>query len=95
MASLPVRDSAPVATVGAVVATGAVTARVVSAETVPSAVLTCRVCRPGAVSVGMVTTRVKAPLASAAVEPSTTGSLNSSATTGLAGGKPAPVTVTL
>jgi hypothetical protein len=29
------------------------------------------------------------------VEPSTTGSLNSSATTGLSGGKPVPVTVTL
>jgi len=94
LTSLPVRDSAPGLTWGAVVATGAVTASVVSAATVASEVRTRRVCKPGVVSVGMTTTNVNAPLASVAVEPSTTGSLNSSATTGVEGGNPVPVTVT-
>ena len=94
MTSVPVLDSAPGITRGAVVAMGATTATVVSARTEPSTVRTRRVCRPGAVVAGMVTTRRKAPLASATAVPSTTGSLNSSATSGLPGGKPVPVTVT-
>ena len=44
---------------------------------------------------GTVTTIWKRPEASATVVPSCTGSLNSSATRGSPGGKPAPFTVTL
>ena len=89
--SPPVRDRVWVARN----AVGAVTSRVVSANSVPPTTCTRRVWRPGVVPRGMVATMRNRPEASAVVVPSRTGSLKRSTDSGLPAGNPPPVSVTL
>lgn len=100
MKSPPVRDRAracwtPPWITWAPATAGAVTSTLASAKAIPFTSRTRMVWRPGAVPSGMVTTMRKRPEASATVVPSWTGSLRSSAASGLLAGNPLPVTVTL